>query len=228
MIIEPLPANYGLLPQRSEFLATLRSLCDRHGALLIFDEVITGLRTPAGSIGNELDIQPDLYTLGKVIGGGLPVGAYGGAQEHMDQLAPLGPVYQAGTLSGNPLAVAAGLSTLEEMKRTNALDQLDRLGAALEQHLVPVFERATQPLSLVRSHSLFWLSWGEDGPARRIEAIHPSSASWFAPLHRELLARGFMLAPSAYEVAFLSLAHTEEQLEEFAGAMEESLGALGT
>jgi glutamate-1-semialdehyde 2,1-aminomutase len=222
-IVEPLPANCGLLPQRPEFLARLRALCSEHGALLIFDEVISGLRLAAGSYANQIDVAPDLFTLGKVIGGGLPVGAFGGRAEIMDLLAPLGPVYQAGTLSGNPLATAGGNATLHAMVRRDGWRRLEELGAHLERALEPVLDRAPLPFTLVRVESIFWLAYGEGAPWRDVARLDPAAPAVFAKLHRALRERGFLLAPSAYEVGFLSLAHEEPVLEAFAAAVEESL-----
>ncbi len=223
VILEPLPANNGLLPQRTEFLQQIRDLCDQHGALLVFDEVITGFRSRHGTVGNALGIQPDLYTLGKIIGGGLPVGAYGGPRELMDQLAPLGPVYQAGTLSGNPLAVAAGSATLRAMTQSDGWARLEELGQQLEAAVGPVLEASPHPYSLVRHGSIFWMAYGANEPIRRADAFHPDTARAFRELHGRMLGRGWMLAPSAYEVGFLSLAHTQELMEAFAADLAASL-----
>ncbi|MEM1245637.1 MAG: glutamate-1-semialdehyde 2,1-aminomutase [Acidobacteriota bacterium] len=225
-IIEPLPANNGLLVQRQEYLQLLRDLCSEHGALLIFDEVISGFRSVHGTVGRAIGIEPDLYTMGKILGGGLPVGAYGGPSEFMDQLAPLGPVYQAGTLSGNPLAVAAGSATLRYLEENSGWKQLDDLGDRLSERMDPVLSESPHPYQLVRHGSIFWLAYGADGPIRRADAFHPETAHVFRDLHHQMLQRGWMLAPSAYEVGFLSLAHTEEMIDRFAEAMAESLHAV--
>ena len=225
VIIEPLPANNGLLIQRPDFLELLRRLCTRHGVLLIFDEVITGLRMPAGSYGREVGVEPDLYTLGKVIGGGLPVGAYAGPAQLMDQVSPLGPVYQAGTLSGNPVAIAAGLATLAELERRDGWRRLGELGRFLEDELGPRLERSRHAVRLVRVESLFWLSFGDELP-KRADQLSSAAAPLFAQLHAALLDRGFMLAPSAFEVGFLSLAHDEQTIARFCSALEESLEAI--
>ena len=227
-IIEPLPANNGLLVQRPEYLERLRGLCTEHGALLILDEVLSGFRVPGVTVGARLGIEPDLYTLGKVIGGGLPVGAYGGPAHLMDRLSPLGPVYQAGTLSGNPLAVAAGLATLRELQANDGWARMDALGALLDQELRPVLESSDHPYRLVRCGSIFWLAYGGGELPRRTDSFHPNTAEIFGLLHRGLLDRGFMLAPSAYEVGFLSLAHDEETLAGFAAAAGEALADIPT
>ena len=159
VVIEPLPANNGLLIQRPEFLRGLRNICDAHGSLLIFDEVISGFRFKDGSFGDLCGVTPDLTALGKVIGGGLPVGAYGARHEIMEQLSPLGPVYQAGTLSGNPLAMAAGATTLDLLD-SEAYDYMEGLGQLLEDKLGAVLEKHGNPMRLVRMESLFWLSPG--------------------------------------------------------------------
>lgn len=227
-IIEPLPANNGLLVQRPEFLKRLRRRCTEHGALLILDEVLSGFRVPGVTVGAELGIEPDLWTLGKVIGGGLPVGAYGGPARLMDQLSPLGPVYQAGTLSGNPLAVAAGLATLRELNANDGWNRMEALGARLEGELGPVLASSGHPYRTVRCGSIFWLAYGGGELPRRVDRFHPNTAEIFGLLHRGLLERGFMLAPSAYEVGFLSLAHEEDTLTGFATAVGEALAAIPT
>ena len=227
-IIEPLPANNGLLVQRPEYLERLRRLCTEHGALLILDEVLSGFRVPGVTIGARLGIETDLYTLGKVIGGGLPVGAYGGPARLMDQLSPLGPVYQAGTLSGNPLAVAAGLATLRELQANDGWARMDALGELLDRKLGPVLEASAHPYRLVRCGSIFWLAYGGGDLPRRVDRFHPNTAEVFGLLHRGLLERGYMLAPSAYEVGFLSLAHDEESLAGFATAVGEALAEIPT
>ncbi len=207
VIIEPVPANNGLLLQRPEFLAALRRETERTGTLLIFDEVITGFRLAKGGAAEVLGITPDLATFGKVIGGGLPVGAFGGRRELMRQFAPEGPVYQAGTLSGNAVAMAAGLTTLRLLERVNAWTRLEETGRALEVALFPVLAAAPFPAQLVRSGSLFWLSLQAGPPPRSAEAIDSAVGARYKPIFHALLDRGVALAPSAYEVGFLSLAH---------------------
>ena len=225
-IIEPLPANNGLLVQRPEYLRRLRRLCSEYGALLILDEVLSGFRVPGVTVGGQLGIQPDIYTLGKVIGGGLPVGAYGGPARLMDQLSPLGPVYQAGTLSGNPLAVAAGLATLRELRNHDGWNRMEAQGELLDRELGPVLGASGHPYRLVRCGSIFWLAYGDGELPRRVDHFHPNTAEIFGLLHRGLLHRGYMLAPSAYEVGFLSLAHDEETLTGFAAAIGETLAEI--
>lgn len=225
VVIEPLPANNGLLVQRPEFLHGLRTLCDLHGSLLIFDEVISGFRFQEGSYGDLCGVTPDLTALGKVIGGGLPVGAYGARSEIMEQLSPLGPVYQAGTLSGNPLAMAAGAKTLDLLSK-DAYQHMDRLGALLEERLGAVFEKHGHPMRMVRRESLFWLSPGDGTPAVRADQIPKDAAALYADVHRALLERGYMLAPSAYEIGFISTSHDESHILGMVEAMDDVLSTL--
>ncbi|HOC43578.1 MAG TPA: glutamate-1-semialdehyde 2,1-aminomutase [Thermoanaerobaculales bacterium] len=227
VLIEPVPANAGLLLQRPEFLRLLREECSRHGALLIFDEVISGFRVgPAGAAGHY-GIAPDLATYGKVIGGGLPVGAYGGSRDLMDQLSPLGPVYQAGTLSGNPVAMAAGITTLRRLLGDGgaAFAELERRGARLQSGLQSALDDAATGWSVVRAGSILWLSLQDGPPPRRYEDIEPDVAARYARLHALLLERGVYLAPSAYEVMFVSLAHTDAAIDETIIAVRNALTA---
>ena len=225
VVIEPLPANNGLLIQRNEYLSRLRQLCDEHGSLLIFDEVISGFRFKNGSYSDICGVTPDITALGKVIGGGLPVGAYGARDEIMQQLSPLGPVYQAGTLSGNPLAMAAGAKTLDLLD-DDAYDYLEHLGAIMEEKVQSVLEKHDFPMRLVRMESLFWFSPGDAKPAIRADQIPKDAGTLYADVHRELLNRGYMLAPSAYEIGFLSTSHNESHIHGFVEALDDSLKHL--
>ena len=227
VIVEPIPANNGLLVQRPEFLSKLALRTAGCGALLIFDEVINGFRVARGGAAELYGITPDLATFGKVIGGGLPVGAFGGRAELMDHLAPLGPVYQAGTLSGNPVAMAAGLATLDVLEESDAWARLEELGAQLEALLAPILAAAPFPARLVRVGSIFWMSLQEGEAPRRADAIDGGAAELYGRIFHGLLERGVSIAPSAYEVGFLSLAHTSADLERFATALAEALGELG-
>jgi glutamate-1-semialdehyde 2,1-aminomutase len=225
VLIEPVPANAGLLLQRQEFVRLLREECSRHGALLIFDEVISGFRVgPAGAAGHY-GIAPGLATYGKVIGGGLPVGAYGGPREIMEQLSPLGPVYQAGTLSGNPVAMAAGIVTLRRLLADDgaAYRELDRLGARLQSGLQAVLDDAATGWSVVRLGSILWLSLQSGTPPRRYEDIDAEATGRYARLHAALLERGVYLAPSAYEVLFVSLAHDDAAIDATITAVRDAL-----
>lgn len=225
VIIEPVPANHGLLLQRQAFLQTLREETRRRGALLIFDEVISGFRLARGGAAERLGIVPDMVTFGKVIGGGMPVGAFGGSRQIMSRLAPDGDTYQAGTLSGNPVAMAAGLATLDFLEREEGWRQLESLGAALERMLEPVLARAPFPLHLVRLGSLAWLSLHAEGAPRAAAALPQEAGARFAKLFHAMLERGIYLPPSPYEVCFLSLAHREEHLAQFASALASALAS---
>jgi glutamate-1-semialdehyde 2,1-aminomutase len=204
-IIEPLPANHGLLPQRAEFLQRLRDLCTQHGALLIFDEVITGFRVAFGGYAQVCGVVPDLVTYGKIIGGGFPVGAIGGPRDLIRLLAPAGPVYQAGTFAANPIAMAAGLATLAELADGRVYAALEDLGRKLERAV----RRAG--LHLQRAGSIFWIYPGRpdtaDGTIRAPVQISPEAPAAYPALFHRLLATGLYLPPSPYEVGFLSTAH---------------------
>ncbi len=225
VIIEPVPANHGLLLQRQVFLQTLRDETRRRGTLLIFDEVISGFRLARGGAAERLGIVPDMATFGKVIGGGMPVGAFGGSRQIMSRLAPDGDAYQAGTLSGNPVAMAAGITTLDILEREDGWRRLESLGATLERLLEPVLARAPFPLHLVRLGSLAWLSLHAQGAPRVAAALPQEASARFAKLFHAMLERGIYLPPSPYEVCFLSLAHREEHLEEFASALASALAS---
>jgi glutamate-1-semialdehyde 2,1-aminomutase len=226
VIIEPLPANHGLLPQRPAFLAALRRLTRAHGALLIFDEVISGFRLGRGGAAELTGITPDLATFGKVIGGGMPVGAFGGARNIMARLAPDGDTYQAGTLSGNPVAMTAGLATLDLLVRESGWQRLEARGAELERLLQPVLAQAPFPLALVRVGSLFWISFHEGGAPRTAATLTQRETARYAALFHGMLDRGVYLPPSAYEACFLSLAHSTTDLTRFAQALRAALAAI--
>ncbi len=211
-IVEPLPANNGLLVQRTEWLEKLRELCSAHGAVLIFDEVISGFRLGYGGYGDSLGIPCELVTLGKIVGGGLPVGAIAGPAAIMEQLAPTGGVYQAGTLSGNPVSLSAGIATLDQLRDGAAYTRLEELGQLLEQRLHGV-------VNLRRKGSIVWLYLADGAPPRSAEAIAPQAVERFTPLHRRLLDQGIYLPPSAYEVLFLSTAHDETTVGQLADAL---------
>ena len=225
IVIEPLPANNGLLVQSQEFLSRLRSLCDEHGSLLIFDEVISGFRFKQGSFGSISGVTPDITALGKVIGGGLPVGAYGARSEIMEKLSPLGPVYQAGTLSGNPLAMAAGIKTLDLLDE-DAYDRLEELGKLLQESVEPILEKHGFPMRLVRMGSLFWFSPGSINPPSRADLIPSNAGNLYSDLHKALLEKGYMLAPSAYEIGFIATVHEEKHILGMVEALDEVLETL--
>jgi glutamate-1-semialdehyde 2,1-aminomutase len=225
VIIEPVPANHGLLPQRREFLARLREITRRHGALLIFDEVICGFRLARGGAAERLGLTPDLATFGKVIGGGLPVGAFAGPRHILSRLAPDGDTYQAGTLSGNPVAMASGIATLDVLIHEDGWQRLEALGAQLEQALRPVLGRAPFPVHLVRVGSLFWLSFHEAGAPRTAEPLPQEAVLRFGRVFHALLSERIYFPPSAYEACFLSLAHTAADFERLAASLGRALTA---
>jgi glutamate-1-semialdehyde 2,1-aminomutase len=226
VIIEPVPANHGLLLQRREFLTGLRSLTSQHGTLLIFDEVISGFRLARGGAAQLVNIVPDLATFGKVIGGGMPVGAFGGRSAVMSRLAPLGDTYQAGTLSGNPVAMASGIATLDTLVKESGWERLEALGAELEGLLKPVIGRAGFPVQLVRIGSLFWLAFHAGEAPRTAVTLSEQATARFGALFHAMLERGVYLPPSAYEACFLSLAHRSADLQRLAQALSESLAQI--
>jgi glutamate-1-semialdehyde 2,1-aminomutase len=226
VIIEPVPANHGLLLQRREFLQKLRDLTRTHGSLLIFDEVISGFRLARGGVAELVGITPDLATFGKVIGGGMPVGGFGGPREIMQRLAPIGDTYQAGTLSGNPVAMASGITTLDIMVRESGWERLEKLGAEVERALLPVLAEAPFPIHFVRAGSLFWMSFHDSAAPRTAAPLSEKASGRFSALFHAMLERGVYLPPSAYEACFLSLAHTTADVEQLTRALRESLAAI--
>jgi len=228
VIIEPVPGNHGLLLQRREFLQALRDATRKHGALLIFDEVISGFRVGPGGAADWLGIIPDMATFGKVIGGGMPVGAFGASRKIMGRLAPDGDTYQAGTLSGNPVAMTAGITTLDILRRESAWLKLEALGTKLESMLEPVLAEAPLPIHLVRLGSMFWLSLHEGGAPRTGAPLSAAAAAKFAELFHLMMEQAVYLPPSAYEVLFLSLAHTEDDLQTLADTLREAFAAMTT
>lgn len=214
-ILEPIPGNAGLYLPRPEFLDALRRLCTDHGALLVFDEVMTGFRVAKGGAQELYGIRPDLTTLGKVIGGGFPVGAFGGRADVMDHLSPLGPVYQAGTLSGNPLALAAGLAQLHELERINGWARLEENGRILEEGVRAALKRVGRPLSFQRAGSMFCLYFTE-APVFNLNDAQSSDREAFARYFRYCLDHGVYFAPSQFESGFISVAHSAGDLEKTA------------
>ncbi len=212
VIVEPVAGNMGVVPPQPGFLAGLRDLTRAHGALLIFDEVITGFRVAWGGAQSLYNVQPDLTCLGKIIGGGLPVGAYGGRRDLMQHIAPLGPVYQAGTLSGNPLAMAAGIATLDAIADApSAYAQLEARGAQLERGLRDAARAAKIPVTINRVGSLLTAFFAES-PISNYQLAKTSDTQRYARFFHGMLERGIYLAPSQFEATFISLAHTEEDV----------------
>jgi glutamate-1-semialdehyde 2,1-aminomutase len=226
VIVEPVAGNMGVVPPAPGFLAGLRELCTRHGALLIFDEVITGFRVAYGGAQERYGVPADLTCLGKIIGGGLPVGAYGGRADLMRHVAPLGGVYQAGTLSGNPLAVAAGLATLRALREEpSAYDRLERLGVQLEAGLRRAADKAGLPVTINRVGSML-TGFFTDAPVRSYADARRADTARYGRFFHGMLGRGVYLAPSQFEAAFVSLAHTPADLDLVETAAAESLSSL--
>ena len=215
IVVEPVAGNMGVVPPAPGFLETLRQLCDACGALLVFDEVITGFRVGRGGAQELYGVMPDLTILGKVVGGGLPLAAFGGRAEIMDELAPAGPVYQAGTLSGNPLATAAGLATLEALE-PSVYDAVEWVGRRLEEGLAP-FGCVQRVGGMV---TLFL----HEGPVRNFDDAAASDTERYAAFFRHMLERGVYLPPSQYESWFVSLAHGDEEIDRTVGAAREFFG----
>ena len=223
VIVEPVAANMGVVLPEEGFLPGLRRLCDRYGALLIFDEVITGFRLALGGAQAYYGVQADLVTFGKIIGGGMPVGAYGGRKEIMSLVAPLGGVYQAGTLSGNPVAMAAGLAQLRLLRETPGFyESLNRKADRFFADLSDILRSAGRPFCLNHAGSLGCVFFA-DGPVRNYEDAQKSDTDRFTEYFRRMLARGIYLAPSQFEAMFLSSAHSEEDLARTLDAVREAL-----
>ena len=225
VILEPLPANYGLLIQRQEFIEETLRLARAHGSLVIFDEVISGFRVALGGMAEVLGIRPDLVTYGKVIGGGFPVACYGGRRDLMELVAPVGPVYQAGTLSANPVGMRAGLATLQKIERVDAYRQLEERTARFCDELNSELSRRNSTFQLTRTASIFWLHSRTNDTIRRIDQIPPYHASDFACVFHSALNGGVYLSPSGYEVNFMSLAHSDELLERARKVILDAIGA---
>jgi glutamate-1-semialdehyde 2,1-aminomutase len=222
IILEPIPANAGLYFPRENFLSELREECTRHGALLIFDEVMTGFRVARGGVQALYGIRPDLTALGKVIGGGLPVGAFGGRAEIMDHLSPNGSVYQAGTLSGNPLAMAAGLAQLRELERSNGWEQLEERGAQMESSLRALLKEKPIEATFHRIGSMFCLFFAAE-PIDDLAGAKRSDLKRFAKFFHHCLEKGVYFAPSQFETGFISTAHSADDIEQTAEVVQAAL-----
>jgi len=221
VIVEPVAGNMGCIPPQPGFLEGLRALTKHYGTLLIFDEVMTGFRVARGGAQDRFGIRPDLTCLGKIIGGGLPVGAYGGRREIMEQVAPAGPIYQAGTLSGNPLAVSAGLATLRVLQQPGTYDHLENLAARLEMGLKEAAGKAEVPVTFNRVGAMF-TAFFNPGPVTDYATATASDTRAFAAYFRAMLRQGIYLAPSQFEAAFMSLAHTEADIDRTVAAAREA------
>lgn len=223
VIIEPVPANNGLLLQQKEFLQFLRDTCTKNNSLLIFDEVISGFRVGFEGAAGHYQIKPDIITYGKIIGGGMPVGAYGASAEIMGNISPEGPVYQAGTLSGNPVAMAAGLAQLTELQRMGFYRDLNNKTEEFAESIQRFATARNYKLKVFYIGSIFWFAFTEKEHIRTAEDIDPKSMEKFKVIHRELINRGIYLGPSGYEVGFISAAHSKTDLEKAKRAIFESL-----
>ncbi len=221
IIVEPYPANCGLILPLPGYLQGLRDLCSKHKSILIFDEVMTGFRLSIGGVQKETGITPDLTAMGKIIGGGLPVGAIGGKAEIMDYFAPLGPVYQAGTLSGNPLAMAAGIASLTLLKEESPYDRLNNFGTALAKGLGEIAEQKGIPLQVPQTGSMYCLFF-TDEPVTNFDHAIGSKHEMFKSVFHKMLEKGVYLPPSSYETCFISGAHSDEDLEKTLDAFRRS------
>ena len=213
IIVEPIAGNMNFIPPVEGFLEGLRSLCDQYGALLIFDEVMTGFRVALGGAQSVYGVTPDLTTLGKVIGGGMPVGALGGRREIMQHLAPVGPVYQAGTLSGNPLAMAAGLATIQQVAQPGFYDELGAKTRGLIDGLVAAARAANVPMTAASLGGMFGVFFSDLERVTTFEQVTTCDMDRFTAFFHGMLNRGFYLAPSAYEAGFVSAAHTQADID---------------
>ena len=225
VIVEPVAGNMGVVLPQSGFLETLRELCTRHSALLIFDEVMTGFRVHPGGAQALYDIHPDLTTLGKVIGGGLPVGAYGGRKEIMELVAPAGPVYQAGTLSGNPLAMTAGIATLNILKEPGSWSRLEERAAALAAGIRSAAQQAGVSIQQTRAGTMFTTFFTDQEPLDW-QSVKTCDTERYGRFFRRLLESGVYLAPSQFEAGFLSTAHGDEEIENTVLAFREAFQGL--
>ncbi|MEB3295633.1 MAG: glutamate-1-semialdehyde 2,1-aminomutase [Synechococcales bacterium] len=225
LILEPVVGNAGFIPPEAGFLAGLRELTQEHGALLVFDEVMTGFRISYGGAQAKFGITPDLTTMGKVIGGGLPVGAYGGRREIMEMVAPAGPMYQAGTLSGNPLAMTAGIKTLEILRQPGSYEYLEQVTQRLMTGLLAIAQETGHAMCGGSISAMFGFFFCE-GPVHNYEDAKKADTAKFGKFHRGMLEQGIYLAPSQFEAGFTSLAHTEADIDRTLEAARKVLSSL--
>ncbi|MBK9944460.1 MAG: glutamate-1-semialdehyde 2,1-aminomutase [Kouleothrix sp.] len=226
IIVEPVAGNMGLVPPNAGYLAGLRALADQHGALLVFDEVMTGFRVGPGGAQGRYGVTPDLTCLGKVIGGGLPAAAYGGRREIMQQIAPAGPVYQAGTLSGNPLAMAAGVVTLQEISAPGAFERLEYTAARLRDGFAQAAEAAGVPLQAAAVGSMWGFFFAAEPVRDYASAKQHADTARYARFFHAMLERGVYLAPSQFEAAFVSLAHDDAIVDQTLDAARAAFAAI--
>ena len=225
VVVEPIAGNMGVVPPEEGFLQGLRELCSSFGALLVFDEVITGFRASLGGAQQLFGVLPDLCTFGKIIGGGFPVGCFAGRAEIMDHVAPAGPVYQAGTLSGNPIAMVAGLAQISQLEKPGVYERLEELGALLEEGLCRAVEASGLQAVVNRVGSVATLFFGVEC-VRNWACAAACDTDLFARYFRGMLERGYLVAPSQYEALFIGLAHTEDEIRSFTMAAAEVLAGL--
>ncbi len=225
VILEPVVGNAGFIPPDAGFLEGLREITQEHGALLVFDEVMTGFRIAYGGAQEKFGITPDLTTLGKIIGGGLPVGAYGGRQDIMSMVAPAGPVYQAGTLSGNPLAMTAGIKTLELLQKPGSYEYLDRITKRLADGMLEIAQETGHAACGGQISGMFGFFFTE-GPVHNYEDAKKSDLSKFSRFHRGMLERGIYLAPSQFEAGFTSFVHTQEDIDQTLAAARDVMASI--
>ncbi len=225
VIVEPFPANVGLIFPLEGYLEHMRSLCTEHGTVLIFDEVMTGFRVAPGGVQEKTGVMPDLTALGKIIGGGLPVGAFGGKTEIMHSIAPLGPVYQAGTLSGNPLAMAAGIAALEKLTSEDPYPRLNEFGEQIRNALISAAKEKGIPLQVPQTGSMFCMYFSET-PVTNYEEATASKTEHFKTIFHHVLGKGVYLPPSAYETCFISSAHEGDAINMACDVLTEAIKHL--
>ncbi|MEX0323570.1 MAG: glutamate-1-semialdehyde 2,1-aminomutase [Puniceicoccaceae bacterium] len=225
VIVEAYPANCGLILPKPGYMQALRDICTKYGTILIFDEVMTGFRVAKGGVQEVTGITPDLTAMGKIIGGGLPVGAFGGKREIMQQLAPVGPVYQAGTLSGNPLAMAAGIAALKMLVDLDPYAKLDEMGCRMKKALLGAAVEKGLPLQVPQTGSMFAFFFAEE-PVTNFTQVMESKTDTFKPLFKEAMNRGVYLPPSAYETCFISTAHSDGDLDRAIEILVDSIKAI--
>ena len=226
VIVEPVAGNMGVVPPAAGFLNSLRSITEANGALLIFDEVITGFRVAYGGAQSLFGVTPDITTMGKIIGGGLPVGAYGGRRDVMEMVAPLGPMYQAGTLSGNPLAVTAGVATLKELQRPGTYERLEASASRLTDGIVAAFSQVEIPSTINRVGSMF-TGFFNPGTVTTLSEVEKSDTTTYGRYFHALLERGVYIAPSQFEAGFVSVAHTDADIDRTIVAVRDALSQVG-
>ncbi|MDX1269756.1 MAG: glutamate-1-semialdehyde 2,1-aminomutase, partial [Oceanisphaera sp.] len=226
IIVEPIAGNMNCIPPAPGFLEGLRAICDQYGALLIFDEVMCGFRAALGGAQQRFGVKPDLTTLGKIIGGGMPVGAFGGRRDVMEHLAPTGPVYQAGTLSGNPVAMAAGLATLNAISAPGVYEQLEQTTKALVDGLQAAADKHGIPFTTTQVGAMFGFFFSEEKNISSYEQVTRCDLDAFKRFFHLMLEEGVYLAPSAFEAGFMSLAHGEQEIAHTLAAADKAFAIM--